>query len=76
MTREQAIQVLSMVEAHGSIVIQAKEMAIKALEQQKNGKWMHLSMHDWVFDCSECGFDSDEPYPYCPGCGAKMEESE
>ena len=34
MTREEAIQVLSMVEAHGTLVIQAKEMAIKALEQK------------------------------------------
>jgi len=34
MTREDAITVLNMVEAHGSIVIQAKEMAIKALEQE------------------------------------------
>lgn len=33
MTREDAIKVLNMVEAHGSLVIQAKEMAIKALEQ-------------------------------------------
>jgi hypothetical protein len=34
MTRDEAITVLNMVEAHGSLVIQAKEMAIKALEQE------------------------------------------
>ena len=34
MTREQAIKVLNMVEAHGSLVIQAKEMAIQALQQE------------------------------------------
>ncbi len=34
MTREDAIKVLNMVEAHGSIVIKAKEMAIKALEKE------------------------------------------
>jgi hypothetical protein len=34
MTREEAITVLNMVEAHGSLVIQAKEMAIKALKQE------------------------------------------
>lgn len=34
MTNEQAISVLKMVEAHGSLTIKAKEMAIKALEQQ------------------------------------------
>lgn len=37
MNREQAIEVLQMVEAHGSLVIQAKEMAIKALEQEPSG---------------------------------------
>jgi len=34
MTRDEAITVLNMVETHGSLVIQAKEMAIKALEQE------------------------------------------
>lgn len=33
MTREEAITILNMVEAHGSLVVQAKDMAIKALEQ-------------------------------------------
>lgn len=37
MTNEQAIKVLNMVEAHGSLVIQAKEMAIKALEREPCG---------------------------------------
>ena len=32
MTREEAITVLNMIEAHGSLAIQAKDMAIKALE--------------------------------------------
>jgi hypothetical protein len=34
MTRDEAIAVLNMVEAHGSLVIEAKDMAIKALEQE------------------------------------------
>lgn len=34
MTREEAIAVLNMVEAHGSLVAEARDMAIKALEQQ------------------------------------------
>ena len=37
MTREEAITILNMVEAHGSLVIQAKDMAIKALEQEPSG---------------------------------------
>ena len=36
MTRDEAIAVLNMVEAHGSLVIEAKDMAIKALEQEQN----------------------------------------
>ena len=38
MTNEQAISVLNMVEAHGSLVIEAKQMAIQALERQKKIK--------------------------------------
>lgn len=34
MKREDAIAVLNMVEAHGSLAIEAKDMAIKALEQE------------------------------------------
>jgi len=34
MTREQAIEVLNMVEAHGHIVIEAKAMAIEALKAE------------------------------------------
>lgn len=38
MTREEAITILNMVEAHGSLVAQAKDMAIKALEQKSCDK--------------------------------------
>ena len=37
MTREEAITILNMVEAHGSLVVQAKDMAIQALEQEPSG---------------------------------------
>lgn len=33
MTNEQAIKVLNMIEAHGSLAIQAKEKAIQALQK-------------------------------------------
>ena len=82
MTREEAITVLNMVEAHGSLVIQAKDMAIKALEQEpKIGHWVHSKYCDY---CSECGCDipayiidwkwhKDVEAKYCPQCGSKME---
>ena len=48
MTNEQAIKVLNMVEAHGSLVIQAKEMAIKALEQEPCGKDINVPATDAI----------------------------
>lgn len=80
MTNEQAIEVLNMVEAHGSLVIQAKEMAIKALEQEpKTGTWRkdidNSRRWDRVrFYCSECGnWQTYGETGFCPNCGAKME---
>lgn len=58
MTNKEAIQVLNMVEAHGSLVIKAKEMAIQALEQTR---WISVSerlpeYHKDVLTCSIGGF--------------------
>lgn len=84
MTKSEAIKVLNMVEAHGSLVIKAKDMAIKALEQEpKTGHWIITSDYlttaygsvDYV-KCSCCGEDSLEEGDYCPNCGAKMEGEE
>ena len=41
MTNEQAITVLNMIEAHGSLAIQAKEKAVQALQTQP--KWTPVS---------------------------------
>ena len=35
MTRKEAITVLNMIEAHGSLAIQAKDMAINALKEPR-----------------------------------------
>lgn len=66
MTREEAISVLNMVEAHGSLVIEAKDMAIKALEQEpcekvldkikvevERERMIYLEMNDidWLNGC-------------------------
>ena len=77
MTREQAVSVLKMVEAHGSLVIKAKEMAIQALEDQKVGRWIFKTGRYFPF-CSECDtwIDVEQgtmDYNYCMNCGAKME---
>ena len=74
MTRDEAITVLNMVEAHGSLVIQAKEMAIKALEQEpKTGHWIDDC---GGVKCSCCGYCIDDDYyakTYCPNCGCRIE---
>lgn len=76
MTREEAITVLNMVEAHGPLVIKAKEMAIEALKQteQKKGKWLFNLDPRWGdFICSECWERNIICTNYCPNCGAEME---
>lgn len=51
----------------------------------RHGKWVDALVRDWR--CSECGkqvpkqvhFDGycyDDKLPYCPNCGAKMDEKE
>lgn len=48
------------------------ECQSSADEHVKHGEWMRIYM------CSACGkkwdFDGDGPSPYCPMCGAKMDE--
>lgn len=40
------------------------------------------SYGEWVYDsygvphCSECGYEVGEVTPYCPSCGAKMEDDD
>lgn len=60
MTREEAIAVLNMVEAHGSLVIEAKDMAIKALEQEPSSS---ENPNRWI-PCSERLPDTDD-YVLC-----------
>lgn len=74
MTNKEAIKVLNMIEAHGSLAIQAKEKAIQALEAQENkGKWI-TEKFVTICICSKCGYGSIIGAPkYCPDCGAEME---
>lgn len=64
---------------------EAIELATKALEQQKVGKWFFydematLGVKSMRGKCSLCGFttifidDHTAQYRYCPSCGARME---
>ena len=84
MTNKEAITILNMVEAHGSLVKQVKDRAIKALEQEsKTGHWIddtRLGYH--VSICSNCNWrghgDTCLIYKtnYCPNCGADMRGDE
>lgn len=55
--------------------------AIKALQEQKTGKWVTTSNNTQWYACSECAgaplwdeYDQEVLSDYCPHCGAKMEE--
>ena len=60
---------------------EARDMAIKALEQEpKTGHWImteHLQggIKETWYECSECGWNNALVIPrkYCPNCGCKME---
>ena len=60
------------------ITVDACREAIKALKQQKTGKWIYES-EDWnKWTCSECGWSKRTDvhvslgYNYCPNCGADL----
>lgn len=44
------------------------------VEEVKHGEWLYSRVHN-ILHCSECGEIPEcfEP-PYCPNCGAKMDE--
>ncbi len=64
------------------------DIAIEALKQseQKKGKWIGVEADGYadgslaydVWECSECGYEHEGEdntlTPYCPMCGAKMDE--
>ena len=84
MTREEAIRCLSVHSStNGSGLCtdkqhyDAKQVAIKALEQEsKTGHWKQISPAR-IYECDICGqnvmTDDISAYRYCHGCGAKME---
>lgn len=70
MTENEAINVLKMVEAHGCLVIEAKVMAIKALEKQIPKKPIDKLMY---LECPTCGDVGIEDCGYCSVCGQKLD---
>ena len=43
----------------------------------RHGHWIkndpHCDVLAFLWNCSECGGESDEGYRYCPSCGARMD---
>lgn len=43
----------------------------------RHGHWIKNDPHcdglAFLWNCSECGGESDEGYRYCPACGARMD---
>ena len=67
---------------HSAKTVEAFTMAIAALTrpERQTGKWFkkynpNYSPFDYsseyIYTCSECGFDTTGEYNYCPKCGAK-----
>lgn len=55
--------------------IEAFDIAIKSLENQKTGKWIYKKFRGCIKPhCSNCGYGLDVlyHYDYCPNCGAYM----
>lgn len=42
----------------------------------RRGRWNVYSAKDCLYTCSECHCLPRDRTPYCPNCGAKMEETE
>ncbi|MBO7733858.1 MAG: hypothetical protein J6S67_14945 [Methanobrevibacter sp.] len=75
MTREEALEILNTIPTIHEQV-DALEMAIEALENQKTGHWIKDEEMSIMFDiwkCSECGGGGDKHFKYCSYCGSKME---
>lgn len=77
MKNEQAIQVLKMIETHGSLAKNAKELAIQALEKQIP-KSLENKVHPcfpnmgkfYICTCGAAYFE--EGSNYCGNCGQRL----
>ena len=76
MTEAEAIKVLKMVETHGSLTTNAKELAIKALEKQiaKDVYEAHFYREPFpVYRCPVCpNTFIERNQMYCQDCGQKI----
>ena len=87
MTKEEAIETLraNYPDACYEQLRGAVDMAIEALQEQKQGEWLereYVQVYEDGYEsaiCSECGAEITLEYPYdnfCPNCGAGMRGEE
>ena len=57
-----------------TLQIKAIDTAVEVMEKLEYGEWIY-GEYD-IPHCSECGVEPREISPYCPNCGAKMDEEE
>ena len=74
MTLEEAVFVLNRIEAHGSLVIEAKKMAIEALRKQIPQRATIIDGE--VAYCFKCKRIFGDSYEYCPHCGQALDWSD
>ena len=85
MTKEEALEILHNSSVYNPLYLDALNMAIEALEEQRpKGKWLDAKMPQHYY-CSVCGGMHHSArygdwreifefkYPYCPLCGIEME---
>ncbi len=57
--------------------IQIKDVPSADVAPVRHGHWIKNDPHcdglAFLWNCSECGEESDEGYRYCPACGARMD---
>ena len=67
MTENEAINVLNMIEAHGALAVEAKEMAINALEEVQ--KYRAIGTPEECRAAMEKQTAKKIESPWCPCCG-------
>ena len=76
MTKEEALKILDWIPTKGEEV-DALEMAIKALENQKHAHWKKSKTTEGMIYCSLCHYNTYVyKTPFCALCGARMDEEE
>lgn len=81
MTNEETIKILKDCELNPCVPSdkEAVNVAIKALEHQKVGKWKKIKAIQYFvggYSCSICQTVEEQPLEYCNCCGARMEVEE